>query len=329
MDAKPTSAETRLERAEQQLVKAAQEGAELVVLPELFNFGYSYSSDAARRAERTDGPTATWLSRMAARLRVHVAGTLLLRDRGHIYNSLLLASPDGRRFRYDKTHPWGFERAIFREGPGHSVVAQTDLGRIGLLICWDAAHERLWSQLAGEVDLVVICSCPPDIPNATLHLANGCSITLDDLGVFKGLKNAGRRLFGEAIEQQAGWLGVPVINTVGVGRIRTPIPCRTSLSPFVRAARRLPLLGSLEGAELSCEFLPGCKLIDGSGAVLGELSPEAGEAAAVAELKLAHRRSRPRRTQPRIRLPRAAFLISDHLLPRWMKPLYERQLRRK
>jgi len=77
MDANPAPTGERLERAERLVIAAAQSGAQLVVLPELFNTGYAYAESNYRRAELPDGPTVTWLREMAARLNVHLAGSLM------------------------------------------------------------------------------------------------------------------------------------------------------------------------------------------------------------------------------------------------------------
>ncbi len=54
MIARPASLSERLTRAEMLVVRAAQDGAQFVVLPELFNAGYEYTDENYRRAEPLD-----------------------------------------------------------------------------------------------------------------------------------------------------------------------------------------------------------------------------------------------------------------------------------
>jgi predicted amidohydrolase len=136
MDVAPAPLKERLARAERLANEAAQAGAKLIAFPEVFNTGYVYSPENYALAEPLDGPTFTWMRQTAARLNVHLAGSILLRDQTDIYNALLLVSPDGRFWRYNKNYPWGWERAYFRDDH-QTVVAHTDLGDIGMLICWD------------------------------------------------------------------------------------------------------------------------------------------------------------------------------------------------
>ncbi len=237
MEASLAPTAERLRRAERLIGEAVQAGAALVVLPELFNTGYGYTPENFRRAEPLSGPSVTWLKNTAAQSQIHLAGSLLLWDEGEIYNALLLFAPDGRMWRYDKSYPWGWERAYFRGRKG-ITVAQTDLGDMGLMLCWDAAHAELWRQYAGRVKLMIVSSCPPDVTNPTFILHNGEKVTFADFGrMGKLLKNTGRLLFGEMVNQQTAWLGVPTVQTVGSGHIRTGIPNGwLSLLAFLPAA---------------------------------------------------------------------------------------------
>jgi len=330
MDANPAPVADRLARADRLVNHAAAAGAQLIVLPELFNTGYGYSDANHRLAEPSNGPTGTWMRETAARLNVHLAGSLMLLDEGEIYNALLLFSPDGHTWRYDKNYPWGWERGYFRGRRG-TTVAETDLGDIGMMICWDTAHHKLWRRYAGRVDLMLIASCPPDVSNPTFHFPNGDTLTFDDMGpLMSSMKGSARLVFGDMINQQTGWLGVPTVNTVGCGHIRTAIPNgRASFLTFLSLAPWL--IGYLPQAnrmEMSCDLTQGCKVVDADGQVLTELPQEQGETFTTAEVTLADEKPRPHGPQPASPAPLLTYLSSDVLLPTLAIPIYRRGLRR-
>ncbi len=273
MDANPAPTEERLARAQKLVEEAARAGADLVVLPELFNTGYQYTPANYRLAEPADGRTVTWLRDTAARLNIHLAGSLMLLDANEVFNALFLFAPDGRFWRYDKNYPWGWERGYFRDA-SRITIAMTDLGDFGMLICWDSAHRDLWRQYAGQVDMMLIASCPPDVSNPTYLFPDGRRVTADELGpVMKRLKGNGRRVFGDMINQQTAWLGVPAVNTVGCGQITTPIPAGTAtLLSFLllapRIAQYLPQAGEM---QMQCQMVQGCKIVAADGAVITAL----------------------------------------------------------
>ncbi|MBN1218360.1 MAG: carbon-nitrogen hydrolase family protein [Anaerolineae bacterium] len=330
MDASPASPSQRLARAEGLVTDAADKGAQLVVLPELFNTGYTYADSNHRFAEPLNGPTVKWLRDMAAYLNIHLAGSLLLLDQTDVYNSLLLFSPDDRMWRYDKNYPWGWERGYFRPGRG-VTIANTNLGRIGMLVCWDTAHLNLWRQYAGQIDLMLISSCPPDITNPTYHFPNGDQITFDQMGpLVAPLKNTGRRLFGDMINEQIAWLGVPAVNTVGCGHVETAIPngFGSVLSMVPAAPWLIKYLPQANQMRLSCDVVQGCKVVDAGGQVLTELSQDEGEAFTIASVTLADQLPQPITPQPPSRLPFMGYLTSDIILPLLSTPIYRRGVRR-
>ena len=333
MDANPAPTVERLARAEELVAGAARAGAQLVVLPELFNTGYTYSDENHVRAEKPDGPTASWMRDAAVRLDVHLAGTLMLLEQGDIYNALLLFAPNGRMWRYDKNYPWGWERGYFRgsRGDRRVVVAETGLGDFGFLICWDLAHLDLWRQYAGRVDMMVICSCPPQVTDPTYHFPNGDRVTVDDMGwTMAALKRSARRIFGDMLNQQTAWLGVPAVQTVGCGHIRTGVPNSrlSALTYSLSAPWLLKYIPQADRMEMSCDFVQGCKVVDAGGQVLAELLQEEGEAFALAEVTLADKKPALRELQPGPLVPRIAYFMADVWLPSLARSTYRRGLRR-
>jgi len=330
MDANPAPTGARVARANQLVKAAAEDGAQLVVLPELFNTGYAYSDENFGRAERLDGATVGWLRETAASHHIHLAGSLMLLDGNEVYNSLLLFAPDGCYWRYDKNYPWGWERGYFREA--HRItIAETDLGDFGMLICWDSAHPNLWRQYAGQVDMMLISSCPPDVSNPTYHFPNGDQLTVAELGPVMGrVKGDGRRVFGDMINQQTAWLGVPAVNTVGTGRIFTKLPAgRGTMLSFLplapHLARYLPVADEM---HMSCDMVQGCKVVTAGGTVLTELSQAAGETFTIATVTLADRKPVPQSEQPKPIISPLSYLASDYILPLMTTPIYRQGLRR-
>jgi predicted amidohydrolase len=126
--------------------------AELVVLPETVTTGFTPGCTPDELWDvlgEPDGPTAAAFAETAGRLGIHLVwGTYRRGDqRGVVYNSAMLAGPSGEILGvYRKTHPFCTELRS-RGGwvtPGDNVcVVTTELGRIGLMVCFDGDFPEL------------------------------------------------------------------------------------------------------------------------------------------------------------------------------------------
>ncbi len=329
LDVTPAPTPDRLARAERLITQAARDGAQLIALPEVFNTGYRYTNENFQRAEPLDGPTVTWMKAISVRLNLHLAGSILLRDGGEIYNALLLIAPDGKMWRYDKNHPWGWERAYFRAGHGVQV-AHTALGDIGLLICWDVAHPDLWRRYAGRVDLMVITSCPPDLGRPTYEFRSGERWTIDRLGpLMQSTRHTAESVFGAGLNRFAAWLGVPLLNTVASGHFRSmiPNPRMTLLAMLPTVPRLAPYLGQADQVQVSCNMTPACKIVNSAGAIVTRLDPARGETYAVGEIEIADEKPQPIRPLPGAPATWFTYLTSDVILPFISRPVYQRGVR--
>lgn len=325
MVAQTAPTEERLARAEALVSGAAADGADLVVLPEIFNTGYIYHDNNYQRAEPMDGPTVGWMKQMASEHQIHLAGSLLLLDEHDIYNTLLLIAPDGRIWRYDKTYPWYFERAYFRNGPG-ITIADTELGKLGLLICWDVAHTNLWQKYAGQVDAMVVTSCPPTFHDMTLRLPDGISVTSEEMGGrWPHIKKAADATFGALVQRQVKHLSVPLVNTTGTGKLQTHVPGAYVAFP-VYVAFRPDLWRYWPQANqviLEANYFNETYVTDASGAVIAVVEPEA-EDYVVAEVELSETQPQPIGSPPHFGLPPEAYWL-DILTNIVMSFIYRRQ----
>ena len=132
--------QTNLQNSLQLAQQAAKNGANLIVLPELANTGYLFSSrqDAFKHAEVVpDGPSVrTWID-FARQHQVYLVAGLAEQEGMQLFDTAVLLGPDGFIGKYRKAHLWNKEKLWFTPGDLGFPVFETPIGRIGLLICWD------------------------------------------------------------------------------------------------------------------------------------------------------------------------------------------------
>lgn len=155
-----------LQTAEMLIRRAAREGANLVVLPELFSLVTGSSEEVLKNAETyQDGPIQSVMSALARSLGIWIAaGTLPLKspEPNHVTNSLLVYDAFGQEAaRYDKVHLFSYEGTNERYDeselytPGHKPVSFTiplDNGtdvRVGLAVCYDLRFPQLFRLQSG------------------------------------------------------------------------------------------------------------------------------------------------------------------------------------
>ncbi len=324
MDAAPAPTQSRLERAEKLVAQAAAQGAEIAVLPEVFNTGYEYHDCNYGLAEPLDGPTVSWMKTTTREKNLYLAGSFFLRESDEIYNSMLLVAPDGKTWRYDKSYPWAWERAYFRSRKHPIAPAETELGKIGMLICWDTVHPNLWAAYAGQVDLMLVSSCPPFLHEMTFKLPDGNSVTPDRLGpLMQAVYHNAGKIFGDYFLQQSSWLGVPALQTTGGGQFRSHLS-RPQLSFAVQLAARPDLWKYISQADkivIEAGYFDQTFIADANGQVLTRTKID-GDDLAVAPVELAEKTPSPQRKQPPIDLYPITYW-ADELANRLLVNYYE------
>jgi hypothetical protein len=304
---------SRLERAEKLVSCAAAQRAQIAVLPEVFNTGYEYHDRNYSLAEPIDGPTVAWMKSSARQHNLYLAGSLLLREADGISNAMLLVSPDGRTWRYDKSYPWCWERAYFCPRKHPIAPAETDFGKIGMMICWDTVHPNLWAAYAGKIDLMLVSSCPPSMHQITIHFPDGNSVTPNGLGPLMNIVyHNSEKIFGEFFLEQSAWLGVPAINTTGGGGFRSFLSRpRLSFTGFLTARPDLwKYIPQAEKIYIEAGYFDETFIADARGQVLTRTKID-GDDFAVAQVELAEKTPIPQTPQPKIDLSPLTYRVDE------------------
>jgi predicted amidohydrolase len=155
-------------------------GAELVVLPETASTGFTPGIGPQALwdlVSTVPGPVTEPLQEAARASGAHVVWGTYERgaERGTVFNASVLIGPDGEVLgTYRKTQPFCTED-VARGGwvtRGDSVtVVDTDLGRIGMAICFDGDFPELWRIQAVQGAEVIVR------PSALLRSADIAELT--------------------------------------------------------------------------------------------------------------------------------------------------------
>ena len=142
---------------------AADAGARLVVLTEMFSTGFSMEVD--RLAETGDGPSTQFLVEQSSAHGVWVCGSVPERDDPTAlpYNRLVLAGPDGTVHRYAKIHPFTYSREHEHYASGDArVTVDIDGLRTSLFVCYDLRFADEFWPLAHATDCYVVVANWPE-----------------------------------------------------------------------------------------------------------------------------------------------------------------------
>ena len=140
------SVDTNVAAMSERIREAAGRGAQIILMPELFE-GHYFCQDQLEedfaRARAVDGhPTLEHFCALAAELGVALPVSFFERDTQAVYNSVAMIDADGRVLGvYRKSHipdgPGYQEKFFFRPGNTGFKVWQTRFGTVGVGICWD------------------------------------------------------------------------------------------------------------------------------------------------------------------------------------------------
>ncbi|MDT8400914.1 MAG: amidohydrolase [Bacteroidales bacterium] len=127
---------------------------DVVVLPEMFNTGFSMNSE--NLAENMEGRTAKWMREITSGAGFGLMGSFIVIENGRYYNRLVFMKPDGSYSTYDKGHLFRMEKenVFFTKGQ-HAVIDSYMDWNFSLQVCYDLRFP-VWSRnLNNAYDILI------------------------------------------------------------------------------------------------------------------------------------------------------------------------------
>lgn len=139
---------------------------DLVVVPEMFNTGYTVDPTLVKTyAETDDGYTVTRLRQVATARNIALWGTFAATDGPNCYNRGFMIGPDGSATFYDKRHLFvlGREPMLYAPGDAEAPVVNVGGWRVRMSICYDLRFP-VWNRWSPDrpYDLLVVPANWPD-----------------------------------------------------------------------------------------------------------------------------------------------------------------------
>ena len=155
--------EANLQKIEKLTYKAKEQGADLAIFPELCLSGYVVRDQFYELAETIPGPIVEKVEALAKETGMHIIfGMPELSEKTHatVFNTAVFIGPKGLIGKYRKmylpTHSIFEEKRYFR--PGYQTAAfQTDVGNIGLCICYDIFFPEVLRLIRLKGAQLIVC----------------------------------------------------------------------------------------------------------------------------------------------------------------------------
>lgn len=164
---RPAAGTTAAEKCEQfapLIAKAAEQKADLVVLPETLTY-YRSGRSLVECAEPIPGPSTDYFARLAKQHNLYIVAGLVERDGHLVYNVAVLLGPEGQIVgKYRKVC---LPRSEWAAGlqPGEDYpVFPTRFGRVGMMVCYDGFYPEVARELSrrgAEVIAFPVWGCNP------------------------------------------------------------------------------------------------------------------------------------------------------------------------
>jgi len=158
----------------EQKINSIEDKTEIVVLPEMFNTGFSMKPELF--AETMNGESVEWMKRVSRENAIVLTGSLMIEEGGNYFNRLVWMLPNGQYGHYDKRHLFAYGEEDKHYKPGNKrLIASVKGWKINLMVCYDlrfpvwARQQVLDSARTNESPSTSLRTCEYDV---LIYVAN-------------------------------------------------------------------------------------------------------------------------------------------------------------
>lgn len=244
--------QANLNQAEHLCRQALRQGAQWIVLPEMFTSAAAFHPDMLLAIQPLDGAPLRLLRDLAREGNAVIGGSFLAMREQQVFNSFVLVFPNGSVARHDKDHPTYWENCYYQGGNDNGVLT-TPIGPVGSVLCWEFIRSKTARRLLKRVNMVVGGSCWWTLP--------------DDADADSPRRADNLKMLQQAPPRMAKMLGVPVIHGSHAGKFEA------YYSP------------DLPDVPYNSEYLGEAMIVDAQGEVLARRAKESGEGVITATIE--------------------------------------------
>ncbi|MDD3840025.1 MAG: carbon-nitrogen hydrolase [Clostridia bacterium] len=241
-------------RAVELITEAADKGADIVCLPELFSTGYNLSILKERIAElglKYFDYTFSEISNAAKQNKVFVIAPFAeKRDLpGVLFNSAIVFDDGGNMIgSFAKSHLWALDRLYFKEGSSYDIF-DTKFGKLGIIICYDAGFPEACRTLCLKGAEIVFIPAAWRIQDEDMWDLNVSQRALENILFTVGVNRVGMEgdlhLFGKSkvcnprgtiiaeLPKDKEMVEVVTIDLDDIDKFRTEISYLRDRKPFI------------------------------------------------------------------------------------------------
>lgn len=164
--------------AEKYITEAASNGADMIVLPEMWNCPYS-NRYFREYAETLEGKTIEFMSRIARELKIYlIGGSVPELDKDKVYNTAFCFDREGELIgRHRKAHLFDvdieggirFKESEVLSSGNSTTVIDTEFGKIGVALCYDIRFPEFFRKMAIEGAKLVVLPASFNMTTGPAH----------------------------------------------------------------------------------------------------------------------------------------------------------------